>query len=175
MWYNSGVTLLYLLVALVLGSVVTNLCWFVFYRKEKEQKFYHPVKKLTLDDWADLAGGTSGDLALEQAWLRKFQEMYVMFCNKQHDYGPTNIATGGLKGVAIRMGDKMSRLWTLTGLAGARNDDGNAVSSETIRDTLFDLADYGIIGLMVYDKDWPTMHPSEVWGLQALKVVGRLT
>ena len=71
-------------------------------------------------DWGTMATGESGDVEIERAWLRTAQELYGLFCRKQHDYGPTNIAVGGLDGVAIRVSDKVSRLWKLLGIGAFR-------------------------------------------------------
>ena len=121
---------------------------------------------LHLDDWAVLATGASGWKEIEEAWLRKAQEIYRVFCKKQADYGPNNIAVGGQQGVAIRLGDKLSRLFELLGLT-SRENAGEA-KNEPIRDSWIDFGDYGIIGLMVLDGDWPLIGPDQVWGKEAL-------
>lgn len=124
--------------------------------------------ELIKSDWGQLATGESGDVEIERAWLRTAQELYHLFCKKQHDYGPTNIAVGGLDGVAIRVSDKVSRLWRLLGIGayrggdkGARLDPAN--TDESLRDTLLDLADYGIIAALVHDGAWKTMTLEEAW------------
>lgn len=110
-------------------------------------------------NWEQLATGQSGDIELEKAWLRKAQEIYELFCKKQHDYGPTNIGMAGIRGVAIRTADKVARLWELSGLRGEEKEANN----ESLRDTLMDIADYGIIALMVHDQDWPEYDIREVF------------
>ena len=115
------------------------------------------------EDWANLATGKSGDLGLESAWLRTVQELYDIFCQKQHDYGPTNIGTGGLQGVTVRIGDKTSRLYELTGI-NSKGVKKAAVKEESTVDTLMDLGDYGIIGVLVMRGQWPLFDPKEVWG-----------
>ncbi len=121
------------------------------------------------EDWAALATGESGHIDFEKAWLRKFQELYHTFCMKQADYGPTNIGVGGLPGVTIRIGDKTSRLFELTGVSSGKGARKERVKGESVRDAFLDLADYGIIGVMVYDQDWPLVKPEEVWGAQRSK------
>lgn len=121
---------------------------------------------IRLQDWAILATGESGWKEIEEAWLRKAQEIYGVFCKKQSDYGPTNIAVAGQQGVAIRLGDKLSRFFELLGLT-SRENAGEA-KNEAIRDSWIDFGDYGIIGLMVHDGDWPLIEPNEVWGKKAL-------
>ena len=125
-----------------------------------------PSGTVQLRDWAVLATGESGWREIEEAWLRKAQEIYGVFCKKQADYGPNNIAVGGQQGVAIRLGDKLSRLFELLGLT-SRENAGDA-KNEPIRDSWIDFGDYGIIGLMVLDGDWPLVGPDQVWGKKAL-------
>jgi len=123
------------------------------------------VISLSSDDWTTLATGRSGWLEIEQAWLRKAQEVYTIFCEKQADYGPTNIAVGGTHGITVRLGDKISRLFELLGLTERRNS--GEPTNESIRDTMVDLGDYGIIGMIVLDGEWPGVEPETVWGNEA--------
>ena len=127
-----------------------------------------PFAPVTIDafDWATLATGTSGWVEIEKAWLRKAQELYEIFCSKQSDYGPTNIGVGGEQGITIRLGDKISRLFELLGLTSRENTGKPA--NEAIRDTWADIGDYGIIGMMVHDGDWPLVEPNTVWGKEAM-------
>jgi hypothetical protein len=120
---------------------------------------------IQLDDWGELASGESGWLKIEQEWLRAMKEVYELFCEKQKDYGPTNIGTGGEQGVALRGGDKISRLFELLGI-GARGEEVEA-SNEPRRDSWMDMADYGVIGMLVHDGNWPQMYPQDVWGGEA--------
>ena len=117
-----------------------------------------------IDDWGELATGESGWLEIEQEWLRAMQEVYGVFCEKQQDYGPTNIATGGEQGVTLRSGDKISRLFELLGI-GTREE--GVAANEPRRDAWIDMADYGVIGLLVHDGKWPIMRPEDVWGKEA--------
>ena len=87
-------------------------------------------------------------------------EMYEMFARKHMDYGLNNIALGGdiinnqddkkfsLTGLAIRLTDKISRLKNLL-LNGK-----NYVKGEGMEDTFIDIANYGIIGLLVGRDKW---------------------
>ncbi len=113
-------------------------------------------------DWATLATGQSGWIEIEHAWLRKAQEVYDVFCKKQADYGPTNIGVGGTQGITVRLGDKISRLFELLGLTDRENPGKPA--NESVRDTMVDIGDYGIIGMIVLDGEWPLVDPAEVWG-----------
>ena len=87
------------------------------------------------------------------------KEMYKMFARKHMDYGLNNIALGGdlnnnddkkfsLTGLCIRLTDKISRLKNL--LINGRS----FVEGEGIQDTFIDIANYGIIGLLVGRDKW---------------------
>ncbi len=88
------------------------------------------------------------------------KEMYEMFAAKHMDYGLNNIALGGdivnnsddkqfsLTGLCIRLTDKISRLKNL--LINGRS----FVEGEGMQDTFIDIANYGIIGLLVGRNKW---------------------
>jgi len=96
-------------------------------------------------------------LATEFKQIQK--EMYEMFARKHMDYGLNNIALGGdlsneddkkysLTGLNIRLTDKISRLKNL--LINGKN----YVKGEGMEDTFIDIANYGIIGLLVGRNRW---------------------
>ncbi len=97
---------------------------------------------------------------LSEEFKRITEEMYEMFAAKHLDYGLNNIALGGdilnneddkkfsLTGLAIRLTDKISRLKNLL-LNGK-----NFVKGEGMEDTFIDIANYGIIGLLVGRNKW---------------------
>jgi hypothetical protein len=69
---------------------------------------------------------------------------------KHEDYGPMNIAGapgGPMNGLRVRMYDKLARLNNLI-------DTGDTPNYESIEDTLIDLANYAIIGLLVQRGQW---------------------
>ena len=85
--------------------------------------------------------------------------MYELFARKHMDYGLNNIALGGdlkntadkkfsLTGLAIRLTDKISRLKNLL------TNGKNYVKGEAMEDTFIDVANYGIIGLLVGRDKW---------------------
>ena len=88
------------------------------------------------------------------------KEMYEMFARKHMDYGLNNIALGGdiinnkddkqfsLTGLCIRLTDKISRLKNLL------SNGKNFVKGEGMEDTFIDIANYGIIGLLVGRDKW---------------------
>ena len=88
------------------------------------------------------------------------KEMYELFARKHMDYGLNNIALGGdivnnsddkqfsLTGLCIRLTDKISRLKNL--IINGRS----FVKGEGMEDTFIDIANYGIIGLLVGRNKW---------------------
>ena len=87
------------------------------------------------------------------------KEMLYLFCEKQLDYGPTNIGMGqskvktkkdvrlSLMGLGTRLNDKISRFLNLT--MNRRNPN-----NESIDDTLIDIANYAVMALIVRSKLW---------------------
>jgi hypothetical protein len=87
------------------------------------------------------------------------QEQYDLFCKKQMDYGPSNIAMGtDLKteeekrlskiGLIVRINDKIQRLINLV-----IKNNREAQNEPTI-DAFKDLACYGIIAQIVQNGKW---------------------
>lgn len=68
-----------------------------------------------------------------------------LLCRKQHDYGHRNISTFGLKGVAIRLHDKVARYLHLT----SYGDLGSSAQNESLVDTLLDMVGYATVGEML--------------------------
>ena len=86
-------------------------------------------------------------------------EMYITFCKKQRNYGPSNISVGtsletkedvklSLTGLWFRINDKVQRLKQLIVL-GHPDEVG-----ESIQDTYEDLSVYGIIAQIVQRGKW---------------------
>ena len=77
-------------------------------------------------------------------------ELLEILYKKHEDYGPMNIAGapgGPMNGLRVRMYDKLARLNNLV-------DTGDTPNYESIEDTLIDLANYAIIGLLVQRGQW---------------------
>jgi len=77
-----------------------------------------------------------------------------LLVKKQKDYGPKNIsdAPGGpINGLRVRMYDKLARINNLY-------ETGATPENESLRDSFLDIANYGIIALMVLDKQWEGVH-----------------
>lgn len=82
---------------------------------------------------------------------RTYNEAQDLLLSKHKDYGSKNIALspgGPLNGLRVRMHDKLARLNNLM-------DTGQAAHHESLRDTLVDLANYALIGVLVLDERWP--------------------
>ena len=76
-------------------------------------------------------------------------ELLEILYKKHEDYGPMNIAGapgGAMNGLRVRMYDKLARLSHL--------GDNDTPNYESIEDTLIDLANYAIIGLLVQRGQW---------------------
>lgn len=72
-------------------------------------------------------------------------EALNLFTKKNQDYGDS-FATYGPVGVIVRMGDKISRLSSIT------NSGITLVDNESVRDTLIDLHNYAAMGIMLLDE-----------------------
>jgi len=76
-------------------------------------------------------------------------ELLTILYKKHQDYGPMNIAGapgGPMNGLRVRMYDKLARLSHLR--------DSDTPNYESVEDTLIDLANYAIIGLLVQRGQW---------------------
>jgi len=81
-------------------------------------------------------------------FLLKTIETTRVFAKKQADYGPQNIAEFGLAGVIVRLNDKMARIKHLI---------GRQAMNEPLADSFLDVANYGLIALMILDGEWPNV------------------
>jgi hypothetical protein len=101
---------------------------------------------VTFTAWDDLY---PDDFELDS--LDVYEELWDILIKKQNDYGPNNIrnAPGGpLNGLQVRLYDKMSRLINLI-------ESGAKPENESLRDTFVDIANYGVIGVMILDNTFP--------------------
>lgn len=83
--------------------------------------------------------------------LAVFEEARALLLQKHNDYGPKNISDapgGALNGLLVRMHDKQSRLRHL-------HEHGGAAVDEPLEETLLDLANYALIGVLVLRGKWP--------------------
>ena len=87
---------------------------------------------------------------LRWAFYDLSDELIDLMISKNEDYGSKNIINspgGALNGLAVRLYDKIERLSNLT-------SKSNTPNHESIRDTLIDIANYAIIGVLVKDDKW---------------------
>ena len=87
------------------------------------------------------------------------KEQYKLFCRKQYDYGPMNIAMGtdlskmediklAITALVVRINDKITRLINLV----IKNDREGI--NESVDDSFVDLSVYGVIAQIVRNKKW---------------------
>ena len=97
---------------------------------------------------------------LATAWKETQEEQYVLFAKKMMDYGLSNISLGSnmedpedvnlsLTGVWLRINDKINRLKNLLKRKGR-----NYVTDEPMIDSFLDIANYGIIAMLVMRGKW---------------------
>lgn len=85
----------------------------------------------------------------------------VLYAKKNHDYGDSFHQTYIEEGMAmprIRLGDKFGRFKTLSRILSSDSDQ-QAVTDESIRDTLLDLANYSIMTVLEIDD---AQHEQEI-------------
>ena len=74
------------------------------------------------------------------------KEALDLFTKKNADYGDS-FAKHGSVGVLVRLGDKLSRLQSVT------SKQVTLVNTESVRDTLIDLHNYAAMAIMLLDED----------------------
>ena len=98
------------------------------------------------------------ELAQEFQQIQK--EQYELFASKMMDYGLSNISLGStlekeedinlsITGIWLRCNDKINRLKNLI-----KRDGKNYVSNEPIIDSFIDIANYGVIAMLVMRGKW---------------------
>jgi hypothetical protein len=105
---------------------------------------------LTTEISAEVAEKAGGEQFVRSVLLEKQKEALTLI-SKQADYGPKNISAcpiGPIPGVIVRLFDKISRLSNLTKVGGDPKH-------ESLYDTTHDIANYGTIGSLVINGEWP--------------------
>jgi hypothetical protein len=77
-------------------------------------------------------------------------ELKELLLSKHRDYGPKNISDspgGPINGLRVRMHDKLARINNLV-------DSGASPEHESLEDSFKDMANYGVIGLLVLRGKW---------------------
>lgn len=137
---------------------VSSLIKFMRHRFDKtlvgiENYNYVPQSLLTVDGqglWSFIGRHALNILTIT-GWRPDKNEMIATLIRKQKDYGPENIARFGNIGLLIRMHDKIARLENIYSKCESDFNKAigvNAVSDETIIDTLIDIMGYSAIALM---------------------------
>jgi hypothetical protein len=93
--------------------------------------------------WTEMGIEAIQELRMRNAW--DSGEMCALLASKQHDYGHGNITTFGLKGVLVRLSDKVERLINL-------KSKKSKAQNESLLDTLRDIVGYCVIALMLNDE-----------------------
>jgi len=97
---------------------------------------------------------------MTQEFQKIQREQYELFLNKQHDYGPQNIAVGtaldneedkrlSLMGIWFRINDKVERIKTIL----MRGDNGS-LKGEGLVDSYSDISNYGVMAQVVARGKW---------------------
>lgn len=92
------------------------------------------------------------NVQMTMSFIQKCIDQAYLFCRKNRDYSPANIARAGELGVLIRCGDKFARLESLRVV-------GEPSVDESIEDTWQDIANYAVIARMVRSGLWPGLVP----------------
>ena len=116
---------------------------------------YNPSGRTRIERTVIQRGGPvpQGNLissTFEQDVRDTMKELGDLLISKHRDYGPKNISDspgGALNGLRVRMHDKTARINNLI-------DNGNDAQHEPLEDSFKDLANYGIIALLVLRGKW---------------------
>ena len=123
--------------------------------QENEYEIPHTYTK---NDVVDYMEETYPEMTSE---FKKIQrDQYELFCRKQYDYGPQNIAVGtilktdddvklSLLGIWFRINDKVERIKTLL-----MRDGKNSVQDEPVTDSFSDISNYGVMAQVVSRGKW---------------------
>ena len=84
--------------------------------------------------------------------IRVALECIELFDLKQQDYGSSNIGISGEVGVQVRLQDKVSRMRHL--LEKRMREPDMKVNNESLGDTYQDVANYGMIGMLLDRGLW---------------------
>jgi hypothetical protein len=131
--------------------------------KDKTEPQDHiPTANVSYDE---IIGSTIGDFEklypeLAEEFQKVQQEQYELFASKMLDYGLSNISLGSdlstkddknlsLTGIWLRCNDKINRLKNMLKRQGK-----NYVQGEAMIDSFIDIANYGIIAMLVMRNKW---------------------
>jgi len=86
-----------------------------------------------------------------EGYVSVMKEALDLSVRKNNAYGKGNISALGVRGIFVRMWDKINRLKTLIWDNTGKDDVG-----ESVRDTFIDLVNYAAYGVMLLDGTWDT-------------------
>jgi len=125
-----------------LPSAATTMEHLRFYQKKLAQHV-RDHQEIPIELFTDLGDTACSHLKNMGEW--EADAMGRLLISKQHDYGHGNILMFGHTGIAIRMCDKIARLFTLT------ESDAEA-QNESLIDSWRDLVGYAVIALMLWNN-----------------------
>lgn len=122
--------------------------------RQEEKSNIENKSPLTINDFES----TYPELAKEFKQIQK--EQYNLFAGKMMDYGVSNISLGStltekedvqlsLTGIWLRCNDKINRLKNML-----KREGRSYVNDEPMIDSFIDIANYGIIAMLVMRNKW---------------------
>ena len=105
------------------------------------------------DRHGTMSNRDGGMTEFEKDVRKIMEELGDLLVSKHHDYGPKNISAspgGAINGLTVRMWDKMARIVNLVYIRKS------VTNNEPLEDSFKDIANYGVIALMVQRGKWPT-------------------
>lgn len=117
--------------------------------EESKMMIDNSIQYESSNDYKDIITKVS-TTKFEQDVRAVMQELGDLLIQKHYDYGPKNIAEspgGPLNGLRVRMWDKLARINNLF-------DNKRDAVNEPLEDSFKDLANYGVIGLLVLRDKW---------------------
>lgn len=132
------------------NDTMDNKSWFEGDEPRKATKRVFAVDGGDTTDKADAFSKPKTKADFESGVWDKSEEAVTVLLHKHEDYGPKNISLapgGAINGLSVRLHDKVSRLAHLL-------QTGADPNNESIYDTFLDIANYGLIGMLVIDDMW---------------------
>lgn len=131
-------------------DTMDNKSWFESGEPRKATKRVFAVDGGDTTDKTDTFSKPKTKADFENGVWDKSEEAVTVLLHKHEDYGPKNISSapgGPINGLSVRLHDKVSRLAHLL-------KTGADPNNESIYDTFLDIANYGLIGMLVIDDMW---------------------
>lgn len=113
------------------------------------------IDEYNLDDDIDGLIDINASFYRKKATFRRYAKSVAELLNKKNTDYKGSVFSTGIDGVIIRLFDKVNRMVNLM------NGD-SLVLSESTRDTMMDIAGYGIIGMIILDRASPFYDQDEL-------------